>query len=99
MGVSDRSYAMKNSDEELTPAERAIVDRAKKRYRGYFYRHGYLVIWLVVPMTSALFVPSLRPYQDGLSVGVFVVLLLSYSSISTRIIGKLAANESGRMQG
>jgi hypothetical protein len=82
---------MNNGDEELTHLEQTIVDHAKKRYRRHVFRYGHLVGWLIVPIAAVLFVPAMHPYQQGFSLFILVVLLLSQSFTSTRIIGKLSA--------
>jgi hypothetical protein len=80
--------------DKLTTLERQIVDRAMKRYRRPLYRHGFLIMCLVVPMMIiALFVPIARPLREGLASGVLLVMFVSQSLTSTRIIGKLAANQ------
>jgi hypothetical protein len=87
---------MNNVDEELTYLERVVVDNAKKRYRRRIYRYGFLILCLIVPMmTVALFVPMARPFREGLASGVVVVMLISQSITSTRIIGKLTATMGG----
>jgi hypothetical protein len=82
---------MNNDDDKLTRLERSFVDHALKRYRRGVYRHGYLISWLIVPLTIVvLFVPTMRRYQVALCGGIFFVMYYSLWLTSIRIIGKLA---------
>jgi hypothetical protein len=83
---------LNNDDEELSHLERTIVEHAKKRYRRFVFRQGHLVAWLVVPIAAILFIPAMQIHQQGLSILILLMLLLSQSFVSTRIIGKLAAS-------